>query len=72
MSLSPDERKLARMDALERRIQDKTLPPIFAELETGQSFFFRDRIFLKVGPVLAQEWGSETWTRMDPYDEIAW
>lgn len=72
MSMSPDERKLARMDAFERRIRDRRLPPIFTELETGQSFFFKDRIFLKVGPVLAQKWRSETRTRMDPYDEVAW
>jgi hypothetical protein len=72
MSWLLSDRKIARLEALEERIQNTKLPPIFGQLENGDYFFYSDRCFIKIGPVLAREFGAEKYERMDQDAEIGW
>jgi hypothetical protein len=72
MSWQLSPRKIARIEALEERTRNKTRPPIFAGLENGDTFFYHDRTFTKIGPILARELGAATYERIDEYAEVEW
>jgi hypothetical protein len=59
MAFGISERKIAQMDALEARRLKGDKPPIFHDLEIGHSFFLKDRIFTKIGPVLGKSWAIQ-------------
>lgn len=72
MSWGLSDRQIARIEALEERMRKKDQAPIFFEVEIGSTFFLNDRIYLKTGPILAREFGSDKMERIDFYAEVGW
>jgi hypothetical protein len=64
-------RHLHELESLDRRAE-KRLPPAFGELEIGESFFYRDRIFIKIGGRSAVELGAEEVRHFQLLEEVTW
>jgi hypothetical protein len=64
--------KVERMEALQRRIEERKGPPVFFELPIGAWFFFEERIYRKTTALTGVETGEEAVRHFRLDQEVAW